>query len=718
MAFAIDGTQCYDLTTAKWIEVSSSGRIYSFHHVEKIPSVAILHDQRLPFIHRMTLGSTLTSFLFTLISQLFRSFQLYQSVSTCVVSVLTSSNIDNYCFSSQKLCIPASPMRERPRRDMMSWITVHLQHQARQPKTLHVKKKSRVQRSSPLQQQLKSPTTPKRKPRRNSNSYRGPVIPFTPILSSTTFPTDHKAHPDTTPDKERTLSASGSDEQEETVHHPLGRSGREGFQHLPNMFSVPPNAATTGPGARRRPPITMDNTTTSRAGADLRGQGLGHTDNGPNNPVYMRNMELMGQWGEMTEFDRAMEAMKDSDEDEPEGTAAQAIAQELARGVHDYDSPLSWDDLPNALKLDVADSVNRVYDDPPEAIMNKLRLDSLQQDDLNQLLNQRSQRWAEEDRNGKLLRDHQREILLSGGSISSEENRDMMDRTIYRSTHEDPYDVATRAEFNKARRYLRHCGFDPSILIWLDPFTGGPFLDDDQDAAVTAQTEESSDSDGEAGVSSPPLAQLPTQASAPPPPPYTEPALPQLIDALKKDKQSTTSSHREPKRFRQAHGHTASTAPHTVPSRSFPVTTAHARAPQPVGPVTRPSLHDDRGRSILRANNMPPGQKYNPQPRVPPAPTEPLASSATGRLSTKPSAGAPIDNNKHAAKPHGGDDRNKRKRSSSGISEDGADRSRPRSVATRAYHVGIPAETSTPATRKPKKDGGSQEEELQLDDGA
>ena len=77
MAFALVGAQCCDLTTAKWIGVSSSGRIYTLHHVEKIPTVAILHDQRLPFLHRMTLGSTLTIFIFTLISQLLKLFQLF-----------------------------------------------------------------------------------------------------------------------------------------------------------------------------------------------------------------------------------------------------------------------------------------------------------------------------------------------------------------------------------------------------------------------------------------------------------------------------------------------------------------------------------------------------------------------------------------------------------------------------------------------------------------
>ena len=569
-------------------------------------------------------------------------------------------------------------------------------------------KKSRVPRSSPLQQQLKSPTPPKRKPRRNKNSYRGPVIPFTPILSSTTFPTDHQAHPDTTTDRERTLSASDSDEQEETVHHPLRPSGREGSQHLPNMFSVPPNAATAGPGHRQRPTITVDNTPTPRAGANLRGQGLGPNDNGPNNPIYMRNMELLGEWSGMTEFDRAMEAMKDSDEDEPEGTVAQELAQELAQGATEYNPPPSWDDLTIALKLDVADTVNGLYDADPETIMNILQLDSLQKDDLTRLLIQRTQRQAEEDRNSKLLRDHQREILLKGGSISSEENRDMMDRTIYRSTDEDNFIVATRAEVNKAKSYIRHIGFDPSILVWLDPHTGAPAVYNDQDATMTARMGESTNSDGEAGGSSTPPAQLSVQAKAPPPQPYAESALPPHKDAQEKDKQSRTSSHRRAKTSELIHAHSSPAAPHAVTSRVFPVTSTHPRAQQPLGPVTRPSPYDDRGRSVLRTNNMPPGQKHNPQTQLPPPPTEPFISSATGRLPTRPTPSAPINNNKHATNAHGGDGRNKRKISSGGSLEDGAGRSKPRSAATRDYHVATPAESSTSATKKPKKSGGTQ----------
>ena len=534
-------------------------------------------------------------------------------------------------------------------------------------------KNSRVPHSS-LQQQLKSSTPSKRKARRNRNSYRGPVIPFTPILSSTTFPTDHQAHPDTTPDQESTISASDSDEQEETVHHPLGCFGREDSHHLPNMFSVPPNAATAGLGPRQRPTITVDNTPTPRAGANLRGQGLGPNDNGPNNSTFMRNMELMGEGVGMNDFDRTMNAMKDSDEDEPEATAAQAIAQELARGIHEYSPSPSWDDLTNALKLDVADAVNALYDVDPETIMNVLRLDGLQKDDLNRLLNQRTQRQAEEDRNGKLLKDHQREILLNGGSISSEESRDMMDRTIYRSTDEDNFIIATRAEVNKAKRYLRHIGFDPSILKWTDPYTEAPVLYNDQFVEMTARMGEPSSSDGEAGEFSPPLAQLSTK------------------DAQEKEKQSRTSSHRRAKASGLIHAHSSPAAPHAVPSRSFPVTSAHARAQQPIGHVPRPSPHDDRGRSVLRTNNMPSGQKYSSQPRLPPPPTEHFESSATGRLPTRSTLGAPINNNKHATNPPSEDGRNKRKFSIGGSPEDGAGRYKPHSAATRDYHVATPAE--------------------------
>ena len=87
MAFTLNGAQCCDLTTKKWIQGSSFGRIYIFHYEEKTQTVAILHNQRLPFIHRMTLNSTLPSFTFTQISKLFHLFELFPSVSTCVVSV-------------------------------------------------------------------------------------------------------------------------------------------------------------------------------------------------------------------------------------------------------------------------------------------------------------------------------------------------------------------------------------------------------------------------------------------------------------------------------------------------------------------------------------------------------------------------------------------------------------------------------------------------------
>ena len=462
------------------------------------------------------------------------------------------------------------------------------------------------------------------------------------------------------------------------------------------MFSVPPNAATAGPGPRQRPTITVDNTPTPRAGANLRGQGLGPNDNGPNNPIYMRNMELMEELGGMNDFDRTMEAMKDSDEDEPEVTAAEAIAQELARGVHEYSPTPSWDDLTAALKLDVADAVNGLYNADPDSIMNVLRLDGLQKADLNRLLNQRTQRKAEEDRNSKLLRDHQRAILLNGGTISSEENRDMMDRTIYRSTDEDNFPIATRAEVNRAKRYLQHIGFDSSILEWTDPFTGVPVSYNDQDITMnitmTARMGESSNSDGEAGGSSPPPAQLSTQTRAPPPQPHAESALPQRKDAQEKDKQSWTPSHRRAKTSGLIHAHSSPAAPHAVPSRTFPVASAHAKAQRPVGPVPRPSPDDNRGRSVVRTNNMPPGQKYNQQPQLPTPPLEPLASSATGRLPTRSTPGAPMNNNKHATNPHGGDGRNKRKFSSDGSPEDGASRSKARSVATRDYHVATPAE--------------------------
>ena len=541
----------------------------------------------------------------------------------------------------------------------------------------------------PLPQQLKSPSPPKRVPRPKKKTYRGPVIPFNPHRPPKNFPTDDPARPNTTLDQELASSASDSDEQEETVHHRLERSRREDSQqHLPNMFSVPPNAATAGPGPRQRPMITVDNSTTHRAGADLRGQGLGPNDNGPNNPIYMRNVRLMEEWGAMTDSEREMEAMKDSDEDEPQAT----VAQELAQAVIEDNPPPSWDDLGIAVKLDVADAVNGLYDAHPEAIMNALRLNDSQKGDLTRLLIQRTERHAEEDRNAKLLRDHQREILLKGGSISSEENRDMMDRTIYRSAGEENFITTTRAEVNNAKRYLQHIGFDPSILVWYEPLTGAPYVQDDHDATITAGMEEYSNRGQESSGSSSRPAQLSTQARAQPPQPCAESAQSKTEDAQDKEEPSRTSSHRRPETSELIHAHSSPAAPHTVPSRPFPVTSTQHKTQQPAGLVPRPSQQHDRGRST----------------QLPTPPVEPSIPSATNSLSTRPTPVAPMKSNKCATNPYGGGERNKRKRSSGGSPGDGAGRSEPRSAGTVDHPRATPAESSTSANKKTKKSGRSQ----------
>ncbi len=556
-----------------------------------------------------------------------------------------------------------------------------------------------VPQKSPPQQQLKSPSPPKRVPRRTRNTYLGPVIPFTPHLPSKNSPKDGQAHPNTTPDQELALSASDPDEQEEIVHNLLERLRREDSQNLPNMFSVPSNASTAGPGPRQRPTITMSNTTASRAGANLRGQGLGPNDNGPNNPIFMRNMQLMEEWSGMTDFEREM---MDSDEDEPQAT----VAQELPKEVTEDNPPPSWDDLSIAVKLDVADTVNELYDAHPDAIMDALRLDDSQKDDLTQLLIQRTERQAEEDRNAKLLRDHQREILLKGGTISSEENQDMMSRTIFPSAGEDTFITATRAEVNKAKLYLQHIGFDPSILVWYEPLTGAPFSPNDNDATITAGMEESSNSDEEPSGSSPRPVQISAQARAPPPQPRAESALPKPKDARDKEKQSRTSSLRRPKTSGLTQAHSSPVAPGTVPSRSFPLASTHHKTQQHVGPVPRLSQHDDRGRSVLQPNDMPPGQKYDSQSQLLTPPIEPFGSSATGRLPTRPTPVAPMNSKSYAANPQGEGGRNKRKHSSGGFPGDGAGRSEPRSAGT--VDRSTPAEPLTSATKKTKKSGGNQ----------
>ena len=549
----------------------------------------------------------------------------------------------------------------------------------------------RLPPKSAPQQHLKSPSPPKRIPRRRRETHRGPVIPFTPNLPSKNPPKDDQARPNTTPDQEATISTSDSDEQEKTIHHLSERSRREDSQHLPHMFSTPTDAGA-GPRKRpterptQRPTIAVGNTTASRAGADMRGQGLGPNDNGPNNPIYMRNMQLMDRYAGMTDFELQM---MDSDEDEPQATVTQELAQEVTEGS----PPPSWDDFGSAVKLDVADAVNGLYDAHPDAIMNALRLDDAQKDDLTRLLVERAERQAEEDRMAKLLRDHQREILLKGGTISAEENRDMMNRTIYRSAGEETFITATRGEVRKAKRYLQHIGFDPSILVWYEPLTGDPYDESAFDAMMKAGMEESFHLDENPSGSSTQPMRLSTQARAPLPRSHAESALPRPEDAQDKEKQSRTSSHRWPNTSKLIHAQSSPVAPHTVPSRSFPVASSHHKTQHPVGLVPRPSPYDQRGRSVLRPNDMPTDQMYASRSQLPTPPIEPFGSSATGRQPTRPTPVAQMNSNNHAANPHGGDGTNKRKRSASGDSGDG---------------ITLTASEIRNVNRKTKKSGGNQ----------
>lgn len=379
----------------------------------------------------------------------------------------------------------------------------------------------------------------------------------------------------------------------------------------------------------------------------------------------MRNVQLMERHASMTDFDREIEAMKSSEEDEPQATVTQKLARKVTKGS----PPPSWNDLDSTVKLHVADTVNELYDNVhSDSVMNALRLDDAQKDDLTRLLIQRRERLAEHGRMSKILRAHQREILLKGGTISEEENQEMMNRTIYRCA--DAFTATSRGEANKAKRYLQHIGFDPSILQWYDAVTGAPYEQKANDVMLVVEKDEFSTSDGEPSGFSPRPMQPSAKARAPPPRSHAEFALPKPKDAQDKGKQSMTSSHRRLKTSELIHAHSSPVAAHTVPSRSFPVASSHHKTHHPTGLVSRSSPYDQRGISILRTNDTPADQIYASQSQLPTPPIEPFGSSTTSRQSTRPTPVAPMNSNNHASNPHSGGGTTKRKRSPSGDSED------------------------------------------------
>ncbi|KAK3172872.1 hypothetical protein OEA41_006197 [Lepraria neglecta] len=479
-------------------------------------------------------------------------------------------------------------------------------------------------RESPQLEQLRWPSPP---PKRSTkkNAYRGPVIEFNPNLPPAAFPTLDKPWPNQISDQDQHNMHQElpipdlSDEQVAVADSSVSGNGPHQRVNPPIMFSIPTRAPSGSIRPRLGPSIMVDRA----MGVAPIYNGLGSMDNGPQNPIWASNVKKIGELARRTSFDWIMHEMDTSDEEEPPAK------------VTKKDNVPAWDDLTITHKLDLADTVYELSPEAgPEHIMARLRLNALQGGALAELLIKRQNRSRGEETSAKLLRDHTQEEMLRGRKKSETGYRTILEQTIYRHVGEEDHLQSAPSELAKGKAYLSHCGFDPSLLdgTWVRPVSGNTtpktqstiLLQRGQPARDVPHS--SNDSANES--SSQRLAQsTPVRQHA-------NPLLPKPGEAQR------NSNAAPPRRRRTAAEmiatHSSPVAPHRVPSREFPVVSAHPqlqtaragsgqRRPSTSHPLrsSLPSRPHDLTADYTQTANSAPPKARNPTSKLPTPPGEP-----------------------------------------------------------------------------------------------
>ncbi|KAL2040338.1 hypothetical protein N7G274_006781 [Stereocaulon virgatum] len=376
------------------------------------------------------------------------------------------------------------------------------------------------------------------------------------------------------------------------------------------MFSAPARTPSGSTKPRSSTSITIDSPT-GLAPTD----GLGPSDNGPQNPIWARNMKKIGELGRRTDFDWTMAEMETSDEEEQPIKAAEAKVS-------------AWDDLTITHKLDLADTIYGRYPEAgPEQIMAHLRLNGEQETELTDLLLKRQKRSREEETSAKQLRDHTQEKLLSGERISESGYRDILERTIYRHVGEEDHLQTTPSELAKAKAYLEHCGFESSLLdgTWARPVSGSATPksqsgDSRPNAHATTDVAHSSDESANDTYSQIPANSKPVRQSA-------NSFLPRG-GPVQHNSNGTPPRHR-PTAAEMIAAHSSPAAAHLVPSREFPIASARPRSSLASRPQNPTAKHAQANKSALpKAPNLSTSLPTPPEePTLNRLTTDPLAAS-------------------------------------------------------------------------------------------
>ncbi|KAL8706798.1 MAG: hypothetical protein Q9201_000224 [Fulgogasparrea decipioides] len=289
-------------------------------------------------------------------------------------------------------------------------------------------------------------------------AYRGQVIPYNPNLPPAAFPTLDTRQPN--PARENQLRATREN------NHPIHRNGQTQYNaplDLPSQSQQPSFHNRQDAQRFTQQPAGLEGTVTPASCLHspqhphmaLPGERpRPHTDNGPGNPIWEMNMNLMAELGRTAE-EEVMAEMETSDEDE-------ATPRPKRKTDINAQCP-KWDEIALALRIDMIHAVGG-EDNQVVQSCRRLRLTDAQQETMIEELHRHYEREAAEEAN---IAEHQRQVheaLLSGRRTGTQEAfQASLSTNLYKDLDREDT-IATPGDLASARSYLIWCGLDTVAL--------------------------------------------------------------------------------------------------------------------------------------------------------------------------------------------------------------------------------------------------------------
>lgn len=321
--------------------------------------------------------------------------------------------------------------------------------------------------SSELEEEIYNSPNPK-KPKSKTRAYRGQVIEFNPNLPPAAFPTlDHPNYVhnggNVAIDLDLYLSGSQSGSPSlagsEAIHPDL--LGRGCHSEETDLTGNQPTMKSTTTGFSRRGSQSLMQTSIivqKRPRASIPSSMYGEpTDNGPRNPIWASNMARMEEAGKMSDLRRA--AIMDMESSDEEDRAVRRTKLAKTASIPQF---LAWADLTVTHKLDLADAIGRFY---PNAwqVMHLLRLSVPEKRELAGLLDERRDRDSREEANQQRLQEQTKDALLTSKHLTQSAFHEMVEVNLYGTIDEDDHNQTCPRELEKAKAYMRYCGFNPAL---------------------------------------------------------------------------------------------------------------------------------------------------------------------------------------------------------------------------------------------------------------